>query len=124
MYPYKNDSPRPPGPIHPHYLPTSTVDEYLKSCKGQYIRTNIAGTGTVVARLLGFDSTSGMVQLDIAYPWDSAGYTEVHHIDLTGISCIGWTLPPQYQQHHHHHGSGHGRQWIWTNQYGWIQVPY
>ncbi|MED3729431.1 hypothetical protein [Priestia filamentosa] len=80
-------------------LPEETIRQYLQSCRGQYIRTTIKNQGTVVARLLGYtDKPTYMVQLDIAYPRNMAGYTEVHDSDLIGISCLGWTLPPEYQQ--------------------------
>ncbi|HDR8271979.1 TPA: hypothetical protein QC118_004657, partial [Bacillus cereus] len=99
---YYYDSTRPPmpssGTVQHHLLPQITVEQYLQSCKGQYIRTNMSGSGTIIARLLGYDNTSGMVQLDIAYPRYLAGFIEVHRSDLTGISCLGWTLPPQYSQ--------------------------
>ncbi|MEC3335865.1 hypothetical protein J0801_29555 [Bacillus cereus] len=127
MYYYEYDLIRPTGSISQHYVPEKKILDLLNNCKGQYVRTSISGIGIVAARLLGYDSSTGMVELDIAYPWDIAGYTEVNLIDLVTITCIGWELPPQYQQHQyqqHHHGSTHGRQWIWTNQYGWIQVPY
>ncbi|MED3202397.1 hypothetical protein ACWKTL_30470 [Bacillus toyonensis] len=125
MHYYEYDSTRPTGTVSPHYVPQSVLDEYQKSCKGQYIRTNIDGTGTVVARFLGYDSTSGMVQLDVAYPWDIAGYMEIHQVDIKGIACLGWVLPPQYQRYYHHYnGSGHGGHWIWTEHSGWIPSPY
>lgn len=80
----------------PTLLPQATVEQYLTTCRGQYIRTTVTGLGPVTARLLGYNATTGMVQLDIVTPYGNE-FTEVNRVDLVGITCLGHTLPPQYQ---------------------------
>jgi hypothetical protein len=77
-------------------IPEMTVEDYIPKCQGQYIRSAYLGK-TIVGRLLAYIKATGMVQIDIAFPSDLAGFTEIHRNDLVGISCLGPVLPPQYQ---------------------------
>lgn len=86
--------PQPHYPIAPHWGHTETHDN-LEKFKNQYIRVHIVGMGWVVAQLLGTEP-GGVVTLNVYTPGNPVpGFYRINRRDLTGLSPLGFTPPPE-----------------------------
>jgi len=119
LYPYQPPRRRPPGgsppgqpPRQPGYYQWTEpqTEQFLTRYQGGYIRTSIPGYGLVLAQLLSYDPTTGLVALNIFNEQGYPEYTQVDRRDLTGLTFLGWEEPPEIRQRRRRgRGQGGGR---------------